>query len=162
MSWSPRSRFGPWRFPTTRADDARARRPRWRNSRWNSSRAAGDNAVLTPRHWHSIGTLQCTQAVADPQRPEAVECACRYGDGRCLAHRLRDASRLPRERQSPEAPQFIAGTLPYMAPEQTERINRSIDSRSDLYALGPYRCRCFLNYNLRARTDIMHLNRDRR
>jgi len=72
------------------------------------------------------------------------------------------ASRLPRERRSPEAPEFIAGTLPYMAPEQTGRLNRSIDSRSDLYALGPYRCRCFLNYNLRARTDIMHLNRDRR
>jgi len=46
------------------------------------------------------------------------------------------ASRLPRERQSPEPPEFIAGTLPYMAPEQTGRMNRSIDSRSDLYGLG--------------------------
>jgi PAS domain S-box-containing protein len=46
------------------------------------------------------------------------------------------ASRLPRERQAPEPPEFIAGTLPYMAPEQTGRMNRSIDSRSDLYALG--------------------------
>jgi PAS domain S-box-containing protein len=46
------------------------------------------------------------------------------------------ASRLPRERQTPEPPEFIAGTLPYMAPEQTGRMNRSIDSRSDLYALG--------------------------
>jgi len=46
------------------------------------------------------------------------------------------ASRLPRERQSPEPPEFIAGTLPYMAPEQTGRMNRSVDSRSDLYALG--------------------------
>jgi len=46
------------------------------------------------------------------------------------------ASRLPRERQSPAPPEFIAGTLPYMAPEQTGRMNRSIDSRSDLYALG--------------------------
>jgi serine/threonine protein kinase len=46
------------------------------------------------------------------------------------------ASRLPWERQSPEPPEFIAGTLAYMAPEQTGRMNRSIDSRSDLYALG--------------------------
>ena len=46
------------------------------------------------------------------------------------------ASRLPRERQAPDPPEFIAGTLPYMAPEQTGRMNRSIDSRSDLYALG--------------------------
>jgi len=46
------------------------------------------------------------------------------------------ASRLPRERQLPEPPEFIAGTLAYMAPEQTGRMNRSIDARSDLYALG--------------------------
>jgi predicted ATPase/signal transduction histidine kinase len=46
------------------------------------------------------------------------------------------ASRIPRERQPPGPPQFIAGTLAYMAPEQTGRMNRSIDSRSDLYALG--------------------------
>jgi PAS domain S-box-containing protein len=46
------------------------------------------------------------------------------------------ASRLLRERQSPGPPEFIAGTLPYMAPEQTGRMNRSIDLRSDLYALG--------------------------
>ena len=46
------------------------------------------------------------------------------------------ASRVPRERQAPAPPEFIAGTLSYMAPEQTGRMNRSIDSRSDLYALG--------------------------
>ena len=46
------------------------------------------------------------------------------------------ASRLPRERQAPEPPETIAGTLAYMAPEQTGRMNRSIDCRSDLYALG--------------------------
>ena len=46
------------------------------------------------------------------------------------------ASRLARERQSPDPPEFIAGTLAYMAPEQTGRMNRSTDSRSDLYSLG--------------------------
>src|SRR6267378_1614675 len=46
------------------------------------------------------------------------------------------ASRLPRERQAAEPPEMIAGTLAYMAPEQTGRMNRSIDSRSDLYSLG--------------------------
>jgi len=46
------------------------------------------------------------------------------------------ASRVQRERQAPEPPETIAGTLAYMAPEQTGRMNRSIDARSDLYALG--------------------------
>jgi Cdc6-like AAA superfamily ATPase len=46
------------------------------------------------------------------------------------------ASRLPREHQPPGPLEFIGGKLPYMAPEQTGRMNRSIDSRSDLYALG--------------------------
>src|SRR5712664_1560763 len=46
------------------------------------------------------------------------------------------ASQLPHERQSPVPPEVIAGTLAYMAPEQTGRMNRSIDARSDLYSLG--------------------------
>ena len=46
------------------------------------------------------------------------------------------ASRLPRERRVPDPPEIIAGTLAYMAPEQTGRMNRSLDSRGDLYTLG--------------------------
>jgi serine/threonine protein kinase len=46
------------------------------------------------------------------------------------------ASRLPRERQAPAPPEIVAGTLAYMSPEQTGRMNRSMDTRSDLYSLG--------------------------
>src|SRR5262249_56293057 len=56
--------------------------------------------------------------------------------GRCWLKGFGIASRLPRERQSAEAPELVSGTLAYMAPEQTGRMNRSIDSRSDLYSLG--------------------------
>ncbi|MET0339750.1 MAG: AAA family ATPase [Polyangiales bacterium] len=41
-----------------------------------------------------------------------------------------------RPRQAPEPPEMIVGTLAYMAPEQTGRMNRSVDARSDLYAFG--------------------------
>ncbi len=46
------------------------------------------------------------------------------------------ASQLPHEHQAPAPPEIIAGTLAYMAPEQTGRMNRAIDTRSDLYSLG--------------------------
>jgi len=57
-------------------------------------------------------------------------------DGRAWLTGFGVASRLQRERQSPEAPEIIAGTLAYMSPEQTGRMNRSMDARSDLYSLG--------------------------
>ena len=46
------------------------------------------------------------------------------------------ASRLYRERQPLAPPGMISGTFAYMAPEQTGRMNRSVDARSDLYSLG--------------------------
>ncbi len=33
-------------------------------------------------------------------------------------------------------PYFISGTIPYISPEQTGKMNRSIDYRTDLYSLG--------------------------
>lgn len=44
------------------------------------------------------------------------------------------AARLRGLPQAPEAQ--ISGSLPYMAPEQTGRMNRAIDTRTDLYSLG--------------------------
>jgi PAS domain S-box-containing protein len=46
------------------------------------------------------------------------------------------ATRLPREQQAARPPQLIEGSLPYLSPEQTGRMNRALDSRTDLYSLG--------------------------
>ncbi|HEX2569532.1 MAG TPA: AAA family ATPase [Polyangia bacterium] len=46
------------------------------------------------------------------------------------------ASRLPAEHQAVQNPSLIEGTLAYMSPEQSGRMNRSIDDRTDLYSLG--------------------------
>ncbi|MEM7066533.1 MAG: AAA family ATPase [Cyanobacteria bacterium P01_B01_bin.77] len=46
------------------------------------------------------------------------------------------ASRLPKETQKIQNPNVLEGTLAYMAPEQTGRMNRGIDYRADFYGLG--------------------------
>ena len=46
------------------------------------------------------------------------------------------AALLPKNRQLWQNPNFLAEILPYIAPEQTGRINRGIDHRSDFYSLG--------------------------
>lgn len=46
------------------------------------------------------------------------------------------AARVPREHATLERPGLIEGSLPYLAPEQTGRMNRTLDARADLYALG--------------------------
>ncbi|TVP59736.1 MAG: GAF domain-containing protein [Nodularia sp. (in: Bacteria)] len=46
------------------------------------------------------------------------------------------ASLLPREAQEIHHPHVLEGTLAYLSPEQTGRMNRGIDYRSDFYSLG--------------------------
>lgn len=46
------------------------------------------------------------------------------------------ASILPKETQTLVSPNGLEGTLPYISPEQTGRMNRGIDYRSDFYSLG--------------------------
>ncbi|MEG4492013.1 AAA family ATPase [Microcoleus sp. D3_18_C4] len=46
------------------------------------------------------------------------------------------SSLLPRENQQIQNPNVLEGTLAYMSPEQTGRMNRGIDYRTDFYSLG--------------------------
>ncbi len=57
------------------------------------------------------------------------------------AHRLKIidfdiALRLPREKPAAGDPEHPEGTLAYLSPEQTGRIERTVDYRTDLYSLG--------------------------
>ena len=46
------------------------------------------------------------------------------------------ASLLPRETQEIHNPNVLEGTLAYISPEQTGRMNRGVDYRTDFYSLG--------------------------
>ena len=46
------------------------------------------------------------------------------------------SSRLPKEDQKISHPDFLEGTLAYMSPEQTGRMNRTIDYHTDFYSMG--------------------------
>jgi serine/threonine protein kinase len=82
----------------------------------------------------AVGRLHRRGLLHKDIKPANIMVNC--GDGQVRLTGFGIASRVPRERKAPEPPETIAGTLAYMAPEQTGRMNRSIDSRSDLYALG--------------------------
>ena len=120
-----------------RSDHAGARGSRRRAARPAARRADGDRDSFLRL---AIGIAAALGKVAPARpHPQGHQAGQYPGEPRDRQVRLTGfgiASRLPRERQSPEPPESIAGTLAYMAPEQTGRMNRSIDSRSDLYALG--------------------------
>jgi PAS domain S-box-containing protein len=82
----------------------------------------------------SLNGLHKSELIHKDVKPANILVDAATGQARLMGFGI--ASRLARERQTLEPPEFIAGTLAYMAPEQTGRMNRSIDSRSDLYALG--------------------------
>jgi serine/threonine protein kinase len=82
----------------------------------------------------ALGQLHARGLVHKDVRPANV--FVRPVDGRAWLTGFGMLSRLPRERSAPALVDVIAGTLPYLSPEQTGRMNRSIDSRSDLYSLG--------------------------
>jgi len=82
----------------------------------------------------AVGKIHQRGLIHKDIKPANILANCTDGQVRLTGFGV--ASRLQRDRQSPGPPETIVGTLAYMAPEQTGRMNRSIDSRSDLYSLG--------------------------
>ena len=120
----------------SRSDDAGARGSWRRAARPVTWRADGDRRFLQLAIGiaAALGQVHQRGLVHKDVKPAhiLVDWRRRTGAPDRVWHRLAPA----RERQAPGPPEFIAGTLAYMAPEQTGRMNRSIDSRSDLYSLG--------------------------
>src|SRR5690606_34666281 len=81
----------------------------------------------------ALGKVHCRGLVHRDIKPAniLIDESCRV---RLMGYGI--ASRFQAEQRSPSQPELIAGTLAYMAPERTGRMNRSIDARSDLYSLG--------------------------
>ena len=82
----------------------------------------------------ALGNLHARGLIHRDVKPANVMVKMATGEAWLMGFGL--TSRLPRQRQLAAPPDVIAGTLAYMAPEQTGRMNRSVDSRSDLYSLG--------------------------
>jgi PAS domain S-box-containing protein len=82
----------------------------------------------------ALSKVQQRGLVHKDLKPAHILVNCEDGQVRFTGFGI--ASRLTRERRAPAPPEFIVGTLAYMAPEQTGWMNRSIDFRSDLYSLG--------------------------
>src|SRR4051794_1742337 len=86
----------------------------------------------------ALGKLHQRGLIHKDIKPANIVVDCADGHVRLTGFGV--ASRLSRERQAPEPPETSAGRLAYMAPEQTGRMNRWLDARSELYALGVTLC----------------------
>ena len=71
----------------------------------------------------TLGKMHRRGLIHKDIKPANIVVNCEDGQARLTGFGI--ASRLPRERQAPEPPEVIAGTLAYMAPEQTGRMNCS-------------------------------------
>jgi hypothetical protein len=82
----------------------------------------------------AIGHLHARELIHRDVRPANVMVNPTTGDAWLTGFGV--AMRLPRSGSISDSVEVVTGALPYMSPEQTLRINRSVDSRSDLYSLG--------------------------
>ncbi len=81
-----------------------------------------------------LGQIHANNLIHKDINPNNIICNLATGQMKLIDFGL--ASRLPRENPTLQSPNQLEGTLAYLSPEQTGRMNRTLDYRTDLYSLG--------------------------
>ncbi|MFB2967510.1 AAA family ATPase, partial [Aerosakkonema sp. BLCC-F183] len=82
----------------------------------------------------ALGQLHQNQIIHKDIKPHNIIINAATGQLKIIDFSI--ASRLYRENPTLSNPNLLEGTLAYMSPEQTGRMNRALDYRSDFYSLG--------------------------
>ncbi|BAY12479.1 trifunctional serine/threonine-protein kinase/ATP-binding protein/sensor histidine kinase [Calothrix sp. NIES-2098] len=83
---------------------------------------------------HTLGELHAQQIIHKDIKPHNILIDPDSGEVKLIDFSI--SSRLDKENPTLSNPNLLEGTLAYMSPEQTGRMNRAIDYRSDFYSLG--------------------------
>jgi predicted ATPase/signal transduction histidine kinase len=82
----------------------------------------------------TVGQLHQNYIIHKDLKPSNIIVNIETGDVKITDFAI--ASQLPGENPTVSHPNLLEGTLAYMSPEQTGRMNRAIDYRTDFYSLG--------------------------
>ena len=81
-----------------------------------------------------LGKVHANKIIHKDIKPHNILINAGTGDIRLIDFSI--SSQLSKEQQELKAPEDLEGTLSYISPEQTGRMNRSVDYRTDFYSLG--------------------------
>src|SRR6478672_370344 len=82
----------------------------------------------------TLGDIHAQHIIHKDIKPQNILINSESGEIKLIDFSI--SSRLEKENTNLSNPDFLEGTLAYMSPEQTGRMNRSIDYRTDFYSLG--------------------------
>jgi len=82
----------------------------------------------------TLGELHRAQIIHKDMKPQNILINSETGEVKLIDFSI--ATRLEKESPGISSPNLLEGTLAYMSPEQTGRMNRFIDYRTDFYSLG--------------------------
>jgi PAS domain S-box-containing protein len=82
----------------------------------------------------ALEAIHASQIIHKDLKPQSVVFNPQSGEAKIISFGL--SSQLTRESPPVVSPTLLEGTLAYLSPEQTGRVNRAVDYRSDFYSLG--------------------------